>query len=180
MNKRNTCPDKEELSLYLESDLTKSRQEEIKSHLAGCNTCRADVEKMQSISNMLQQGADVPALTPTFTASVMKKVNSQTIGRASSSVNLLTLVLGGIALAVLIVLPGAGGGTGIGNRIVRELVSLLTDPAATRGIALAMEGFAGHFGGAAAIGMLQLTALAGIAAALWNHKLPVTLQSTAK
>ena len=57
-----TCPTKEIHSLYLDNELPQNHKEQYEAHLAACDKCRAEFEKLRAVRAVFQK--DVEAVSP--------------------------------------------------------------------------------------------------------------------
>lgn len=52
-----TCPTKEIHSLYLDNELPQNHKEAYEAHIAACDACRAELERMRSVRSLFQKDA---------------------------------------------------------------------------------------------------------------------------
>ena len=57
-----TCPTKEIHSLYLDNELPQNHKEQYEAHIAACDKCRAELEKLRAVRSVFQNDAD--AISP--------------------------------------------------------------------------------------------------------------------
>ena len=57
-----TCPTKEIHSLYLDNELPQNHKERYEAHLAACDKCRAEYEKLRAVRAVFQK--DIEAVSP--------------------------------------------------------------------------------------------------------------------
>ena len=57
-----TCPTKEIHSLYLDNELPQNHKEQYEAHLAACDKCRAEYEKLRAVRAVFQK--DIEAVSP--------------------------------------------------------------------------------------------------------------------
>ena len=57
-----TCPTKEIHSLYLDNELPQNHKEQYEAHLAACDKCRAEFEKLRAVRAVFQK--DIEAVAP--------------------------------------------------------------------------------------------------------------------
>ena len=62
-----TCPTKEMLSLYLDNELPQNYKEQLEAHVAGCDKCRAELEKLRAISSVFHKNAELISPDKKFT-----------------------------------------------------------------------------------------------------------------
>ena len=53
-----TCPTKEIHSLYLDNELPQSHKEQYEAHIAACDSCKAQLEKLRAIRGVFQKDAE--------------------------------------------------------------------------------------------------------------------------
>ena len=53
-----TCPTKEIHSLYLDNELPQSHREQYEAHIAACDSCKAQLEKLRAIRGVFQKDAE--------------------------------------------------------------------------------------------------------------------------
>ncbi len=53
-----TCPTKEIHSLYLDNELPQNHKEQYEAHIAGCEKCRAELEKLRAVRDVFKGDAD--------------------------------------------------------------------------------------------------------------------------
>jgi len=76
------------LNAYMDGELSGLRQEWVEKHLAGCTACRAELDALRHLSQVIQQ-APLPQEFPSaerFTAQVMLRLPRQQAGSAQRSV----------------------------------------------------------------------------------------------
>ena len=61
-----TCPTKEIHSLYLDNERPQSHKEQYEAHLAACDKCRAEYEKMRAVRGVFQKDSDLISLDKKF------------------------------------------------------------------------------------------------------------------
>lgn len=83
-----TCPTKEIHSLYLDNELPQNHKEEYEAHIAGCEACRKELERLRSVRALFQK--DAQALSPdqafmdaSYERLMLKMKYSKNSGRAS-------------------------------------------------------------------------------------------------
>ena len=54
-----TCPTKEIHSLYLDNELPQNHKEQYEAHIASCPACKAQLEKLRAVRDVLKADADV-------------------------------------------------------------------------------------------------------------------------
>ncbi len=57
-----TCPTKEIHSLYLDNELPQKHKEEYEAHIASCEKCRAELEKLRAVGDLFK--ADAASVSP--------------------------------------------------------------------------------------------------------------------
>lgn len=57
-----TCPTKEIHSLYLDNELPQNHKEEYETHIASCEKCRAELEKLRAVGDLFK--ADAASVSP--------------------------------------------------------------------------------------------------------------------
>lgn len=57
-----TCPTKEIHSLYLDNELPQKHKEEYEAHIASCEKCRAELEKLRTVGDLFK--ADAASVSP--------------------------------------------------------------------------------------------------------------------
>ena len=57
-----TCPTKEIHSLYLDNELPQKHKEEYEAHIASCEKCRAELEKLRAVGNLFK--VDAASVSP--------------------------------------------------------------------------------------------------------------------
>ncbi|MBQ7752256.1 MAG: zf-HC2 domain-containing protein [Treponema sp.] len=57
-----TCPTKEIHSLYLDNELPQKHKEEYEAHIAACEKCRAELEKLRAVGDLFK--ADAASVSP--------------------------------------------------------------------------------------------------------------------
>ena len=57
-----TCPTKEIHSLYLDNELPQSHKEQYEAHIAACDKCRAEFEKLRAVRSVFEK--DAQAISP--------------------------------------------------------------------------------------------------------------------
>ena len=57
-----TCPTKEIHSLYLDNELPQNHKEEYEAHIASCEKCRAELEKLRAVGDLFK--ADASSVSP--------------------------------------------------------------------------------------------------------------------
>ena len=57
-----TCPTKEIHSLYLDNELPQKHKEEYETHIASCEKCRAELEKLRAVGDLFK--ADAASVSP--------------------------------------------------------------------------------------------------------------------
>ena len=57
-----TCPTKEIHSLYLDNELPQNHKEQYEAHIASCEKCRAELEKLRAVGDLFK--ADAASVSP--------------------------------------------------------------------------------------------------------------------
>ena len=85
-----TCPTKEIHSLYLDNELPQNHKEQYEAHLAACDKCRAEYEKLRAVRAVFQK--DIEAVSPdkafldaSYERLMLKMKYSKNAGRAVRS-----------------------------------------------------------------------------------------------
>ena len=52
-----TCPTKEIHSLYLDNELPQTHKEQYEAHIAACDKCRAEYEKLRAVRAVFEKDA---------------------------------------------------------------------------------------------------------------------------
>ena len=105
-----TCPTKEIHSLYLDNELPQNHKEQYEAHIAACDSCKAQLEKLRAVRGMFQNDAkyispDKKFLDSSYERLMLKMKYSKNTGHSSySKVNLRSwkvIVPAAAAVAVL-------------------------------------------------------------------------------
>ena len=87
-----TCPTKEIHSLYLDNELPQSHKEQYEAHIAACDKCRAEYEKLRAVRSVFEKDAqaispDKAFLDASYERLMLKMKYSKNAGRAVRSVS---------------------------------------------------------------------------------------------
>ena len=95
------------LSAYHDGELSRSRRQQVETHLQDCPSCRAELETLQGLSALLQTDP-LPAHTPAerFAGQVQLLLPRDSVSRARRPKQSLPKWLLGIPLALLLVWAG--------------------------------------------------------------------------
>ena len=84
-----TCPTKEIHSLYLDNELPQNHKEQYEAHIAACDACKAQLEKMRALHDLFK--SDAAAVSPdkqfmdqSYERLMLKMNYSKHAGRASA------------------------------------------------------------------------------------------------
>ena len=85
-----TCPTKEIHSLYLDNELPQNHKEQYEAHIAACDKCRAEYEKLRSIRAVFQKDAEAVSpdkafLDASYERLMLKMKYSKNAGRTGRS-----------------------------------------------------------------------------------------------
>ena len=105
-----TCPTKEIHSLYLDNELPQNHREQYEAHIASCESCKAQLEKLKAVRAVFQKDAefispDKKFMDESYERLMLKMKYSKNSGRSNfSKVNLRSwkiIVPAAAAVAVL-------------------------------------------------------------------------------
>ncbi|MBP5602575.1 MAG: zf-HC2 domain-containing protein [Treponema sp.] len=105
-----TCPTKEIHSLYLDNELPQNHREQYEAHIASCESCKAQLEKLKAVSAVFQKDAELISpdkkfMDESYERLMLKMKYSKNSGRSNSGkVNLRSwkiIVPAAAAVAVL-------------------------------------------------------------------------------
>jgi hypothetical protein len=68
------CPDQENLSLYVDRELSTEEMNSIDKHLAGCSACRAEIKRIGQIESLLRDGIDETFARHRVTTKIMDEI----------------------------------------------------------------------------------------------------------
>jgi anti-sigma factor RsiW len=71
----NKCPFSEKLSLYIDGELTNEGSERIRRHLQACSACENELNRFQSVNQMVEEIKNIEP-SPNFERAFWKKINS--------------------------------------------------------------------------------------------------------
>jgi predicted anti-sigma-YlaC factor YlaD len=71
----NKCPFSEKLSLYIDGELTNEASERIRRHLQSCSACENELNRFQSVNQMLDEIKKIEP-SPDFERAFWRKINS--------------------------------------------------------------------------------------------------------
>ena len=84
-----TCPTKEIHSLYLDNELPQSHKEQYEAHIAACDKCRAEYEKLRAVRAVFEKDAqavspDKAFLDASYERLMLKMKYSKNVGHTAS------------------------------------------------------------------------------------------------
>lgn len=85
-----TCPTKEIHSLYLDNELPQKHKEQYEAHIAACDSCKAQLEKLRAVRGVFQKDAeyispDKKFLDASYERLLLKMKYSKNTGHTPSS-----------------------------------------------------------------------------------------------
>ena len=70
---------------YFDGELTPSDRRTVEDHLEQCSRCRANLEGIREISEILLDGMSIPPVPPDLAQTIMRKAKAQTEGTLPGS-----------------------------------------------------------------------------------------------